>query len=625
MSLFEVLPAELIAQILFELDPASFYICLQTSRLFRAHALASTKLLHEQLYRIPGERVFYDDVISNADYLLKLFGKRATQHLFNGVERMADMHIWRAAPSMDRKTSCIVRWTDLEHEKAVSRGVLLPRDCGYNALLFLEVKSAESIVNIYSIQDSGLTLKYVISPHMVSQHLPAHGECSTYAYTVARVATETEKHIKKSGPPRLAILYAPTHQPLDPVNDWLVVICFRLEPDHGPMITEIYRAHADTCPDKNAIVDMALNADGNPVIVHRTSIRHSTYRVVAYRNRYDETMLKRRTEPLYETLMQSPPHAEEHIGSLAIQGRNIHLCHAAIPLPYWTLMYPHEVATSRGDGFMRRDTSLPDMVESFPKQSLGRVLARHHHHRIEDKDLNDGVPTCVNTALELMIARDDVDALYGERTRQGIFLLKALQYADSCQPFDMDIDYPTLHHVFVAKLDGLALDNLSSIGLKLSVSPHAHRIAIAHWRTVLVYALDPNAFLDPAHIEANGDAVPGDYAYIEGCGWQYYESSDFERDCVILKPVQLECKGVVFGLEWRDEDELWGWTEEGVVRWRVGVDAKGRRGDETLDDTLLECPTRYRVSSTGGRTVEKARDFSDSELHATRQRWMRQG
>jgi len=131
MSLFEVLPAELISQVLFELDPASFYICLQTSRLFRAHALASTKLIHDQLYRIPGERVFYDNVIGDANYLLRLFSKRATQHLFNGAEQMADIHVWQASPSMDRKTSCLTTSRESEHAQAVMGKSLPPAVCNF--------------------------------------------------------------------------------------------------------------------------------------------------------------------------------------------------------------------------------------------------------------------------------------------------------------------------------------------------------------------------------------------------------------------------------------------------------------------------------------------------------------
>lgn len=70
--------------------------------------------------------------------------------------------------------------------------------------------------------------------------------------------------------------------------------------------------------------------------------------------------------------------------------------------------------------------------------------------------------------------------------------------------------------------------------------------------------------------------MPGDYAYIEGCGWVFYKSGAVEGDCVMLEPVGLKSVGVVFGLQFMGEDELWGWCELGIVRWRFGVGGNGR-------------------------------------------------
>jgi hypothetical protein len=145
-------------------------------------------------------------------------------------------------------------------------------------------------------------------------------------------------------------------------------------------------------------------------------------------------------------------------------------------------------------------------------------------------------------------------------------------------------NYTNLEHVFVARLTGLYdLSNLSNLGLRLAVSQRAHRIAIASWKTVRVWSLDPQAFLDPVYSSTGRDGVPGDYAYTEGSGWQFYRSEEFWRECVDLQPVELPSAGVVYGLEFRDEDELWGWTEEGLVRWDFGVMARGERGVSILD------------------------------------------
>ncbi|KAF2745509.1 hypothetical protein M011DRAFT_469565 [Sporormia fimetaria CBS 119925] len=151
--------------------------------------------------------------------------------------------------------------------------------------------------------------------------------------------------------------------------------------------------------------------------------------------------------------------------------------------------------------------------------------------------------------------------------------------------YSRSVDYLNLEHVFVAQLADLPpLDNLSSLGFKVAVSKRAHRIAIASWKTVRVWSLDPMAFLDPEHglRDPKTDAVPGDYAYTEGCGWQYYDCGSFERDCVVLEPVELPSQGVVLSLEFRGEDELWGVCDSGLVRWYFGANAQGRRDVKML-------------------------------------------
>jgi hypothetical protein len=337
---------------------------------------------------------------------------------------------------------------------------------------------------------------------------------------------------------------------------------------------------------------MAIHSEDGPFIAFRGG---TGWEVETYRNSCDVLTRKRQTESTCTPLLY--PTVSEPIGGICIQAGNVHLCPTAVPLPFWTLLSQLRADGSdneflRADGsddeFHRRTTYLPDSVEAFPRPSIGRAIACHHHHMVQDQDLNAGAPTCLNAALELMIARDELDSEYpiirnSHLTRKGAYLLKALDYSPSCVPFDMDRDYPNLEHLLVAELADCPIDDLSSIGLKLAVSPRAYRIAIAHWRTLFIYSLDPKAFLDPGYGLPLGGGVPGDYAYIQGCGWHFYRCGEFAGACVILKPVKLECTGVIFGLEWRNEDELWGWTEEGVVRWNIGVGAKGRRGKFALE------------------------------------------
>jgi hypothetical protein len=435
--------------------------------------------------------------------------------------------------------------------------------------------------------------------------------------------------------PNFAILYevetlkvVNLHESLADKEIRMIVVRFHLDREHGPSIAEIYDIPPSRTLHKVSVVDMILNAHGNPMVASRTSgdrlesqLDRSTH---SFRNSYSICTYVNTTDDKREWPTKLTEKSEEvvlksenpgiTVGSFNVRSakpQRIHLCPTTIPVPWWTLKTPptpHSPGSKAS--FERRVNHLPHTVEAFPRPSLGHVLATHHHHHIQDQTLNDGVPTCVNTALELMISREEPDAHFGA-TRQGIFLLKALHYPDACEPFEKDKDYPNLQHVFVAELAGLGLDNLSSIGVKLAISPRSTRIVIAHWRTLRIYALDPAAFLDPEYAVPNGDGVPGDYAYIEGCGWQCYSSNRFDKECVVLEPVELESKGVIFGLEWRNEDELWGWTDGGVVRWRMGVGAKGRRGEGNLDASLSSGFGRDVVGVRWGRGGRRAAKMSE--------------
>lgn len=257
-------------------------------------------------------------------------------------------------------------------------------------------------------------------------------------------------------------------------------------------------------------------------------------------------------------------------------------------MPYWIVpRLPNSMVEGASYEINRIDTILPDITGSFQKRSLGRAIACHHHHHhyhyhptTLDYSGKDFL-ICLNTALELVISNEDCIT----SSRKGAFLLKALEYPNHCTDFDLHKDYALLAHMYVAQLAGLPqLDNLSTLGLIVAVSPWAHRIAIASWRTLKVWSLDPQAFLDPEYSLGGAERASDDSAFFKDCGWQYYSSEPIDRNCVMLYPVQLPNSAVIYTLEFRSEDELWGWTENGLCRWNFGPGANGKREISGLED-----------------------------------------
>ncbi|KAF2790655.1 hypothetical protein K505DRAFT_364546 [Melanomma pulvis-pyrius CBS 109.77] len=570
MSLFHHLPAELVREVLEELDPESFYLCLQTSKLFRQHAGTSTKLLRDHLSRIPGRRIISPHILGDANALIREFSKRAAQHLVAGVPWMVDRHSWLASSHSNKKISTLVRWgCDTEGNSIAN----LDTHPFHNHLVLIEVRSNDATVNVYIVEEymqCGYCprLKHIISPHSLSEHLPACGQ-HYVQYQVLKVAScmsDPSTDDPHNSDLMIAVLYQVQTPSCDMCsNASMKLLVFRLDAKFGPMVIESFEIEVER---DEQVVAMAMTRSTEAIIV----IRHgfNVHMVMVYRIEKDDTTLERHTSRETRLIIPSIQSPRECVSGISVQGDTVHLYPATFPMPHWILSPLSIVSDDISEAIERRDTLLPDVVDVFPKHSLGRAIAHHHHHLVTDPDLNEGAATCVNTALEFMISREE--SLTGSRT--GAFLLKALHYPTSCKHFDLSKDYRRLHHVFVAQLAGLPdLHNLSTLGLRIAISPRSHRIAIASWKTVNVWSLDPEAFLNPDYSLGGAPGVPGDYAFTEGCGWQFYSSGKFHRECVVLEPVELPGSGVVFDLEFRNEDELWGWTSTGMCRWDFSVDA----------------------------------------------------
>lgn len=147
--------------------------------------------------------------------------------------------------------------------------------------------------------------------------------------------------------------------------------------------------------------------------------------------------------------------------------------------------------------------------------------------------------------------------------------------------------YPSLEHRIVAKLEGIDTQTQSSLGIIMAVSEFSRRIALATWNRVLVYALKPRAFLDRPYADGPAEDFEMDHAYLEKCGHDYYGKSEKNENIVSLWPLELPQSGVVFSLAFRGQNELWGLTDRGLIRWTFGARCDGRRDELLLSSPIL--------------------------------------
>lgn len=146
----------------------------------------------------------------------------------------------------------------------------------------------------------------------------------------------------------------------------------------------------------------------------------------------------------------------------------------------------------------------------------------------------------------------------------------------------MTFRYSSLEHLVVAQLEGLDVHTQSSLGIVMAVSQDSRRIALATWDRILVYALDPRAFLERTPGLPLAGGFKADNAYLERCGHDYYHKSSEYENIVGLRPVELPKAGVVFSMAFRGQNELWGLTDQGLVKWRFGARCDGRREEVPL-------------------------------------------
>jgi hypothetical protein len=188
----------------------------------------------------------------------------------------------------------------------------------------------------------------------------------------------------------------------------------------------------------------------------------------------------------------------------------------------------------------------------------------------------------------------------------GVFLMKSVNQEDVCRFWNVSHDTPMADHIAVAKLLGTELPSTSPLGNIVSISRKKNRIAIADWDVVKIWSINPAAFCDKkvgsrtakgddrhkSHLKfpfkpLKSEEAEGkdDLAYTTRSGHGYHHSyvrMGEERRIVALHPVELPPLGVVYTMEFMNEDTLWAWTDRGLVKWYWGIGRNGLREERGL-------------------------------------------
>lgn len=580
------LPAEILQHVLYLLDPSSFYLCLLTNKIFRQHALQSKRLLLHHLDQIPGKRGFPHRVLKDAALLLSVFGKRAAKQLSHGASRMANTHVWETYLSLDRNLSDIVPWYDntvcKECVQTTSNiGRVTSKSSERSAIL--EVHAAARSLKIH---DSGQSLRnnerprksYLISSRFLSNLLSTHDQNILEDHRIVQIAWKGSCRGRQcASTPTLAVLLS------RPFLAGMVCVIISVDPDFGPIIQANYDIEAPS--DANEVAALAIDPEGDLTIIWQC--QHWEYKLVRYNPMtFDGLHYLAQTNEMVLPSHNIVPH---RIKKVCIHGDRILLYTRLFQMPFWIGTMPLKPDESFQNTFSREETSLPADSQTVITSRQGIYLGQRHLHKVRGPDLIDGEPTCVNAVLKLFISRDKHHTTL-TAARQGVYVVRMYEDSDSCKFFDPYASNGSSQYLFVARLtDTPSLDNLPTIGLKTAVSPRGYRVALAAWRTLKIYAINPEAFLIPKYAPRHSTKVHGFMVSnynrrMKRLGLEFFSNRPREANYVLLEPVDIQNTGVIHALHWISEDELWALTDEGICQWNFGVLANGQRTKSPVEN-----------------------------------------
>jgi hypothetical protein len=487
---------------------------------------------------------------------------------------MADIHLWKAHPSMDRILSNIFPWYDdypcRDCDKAGNDHRFVPWKPSHRCV-FLEVPSKNAVLQVHSLggkrtEHGLLETAYMISPEFLWGHLHAaidkRGAGSRDVVQIAwQGGCPTGLCIST---PTLAMLFGQLH------HTDLELVTITLHPHFGPRIQARYNLEAPR--EALAVAALAITLEGDPTITWQC--QHHLYKFVRYSSVTDLNGTQYLTNTNEATLKSSTV-APDRITHIAIRRNRAMFFPRIFQIPFWVgdIDFPSGPAGG-ASVFSREETSLPAGVVGVVTPRVGIYLAQRHIHGSWDAILNSDEP-CVNGVLKLFISRDKYHINQVVPARQGAYIVRTIQWPTHAKN-------DTLGYKFVARLANTpSFENLPTNGLKVAVSPRSRRIALAAWRTLRVYSIEPKVFLLPDRSSYNSNDGNA-YTYCDPkpiAAWRsgYYNNWTHEEEQVVLEPLELSSTGVIHVLHWTSEYELWALTDEGVCRWNVGVWANAQK------------------------------------------------
>lgn len=189
------LPPEILEHILLRLDPSSFSVILMTCKAIRSNILSSSKLIHSQLLRVPGLRVFPNHGPTERDDMLKLFCARASQHARNAVDVFCDTIVYAplatAAQPLRPYSQASHLWTSPKTNLLQS----------FSSGLFSAAVDFDANIHIYKIHEGQVVPKYFLPSARVEIDYQCPSDQENVRFSVAGLSFQKCKCSSNLSPP----------------------------------------------------------------------------------------------------------------------------------------------------------------------------------------------------------------------------------------------------------------------------------------------------------------------------------------------------------------------------------------------------------------------------------------
>ncbi|KAI9659881.1 MAG: hypothetical protein M1821_001233 [Bathelium mastoideum] len=559
MTLFLDLPPEILQLILEWLDPNSVFLASLVCKTLRSSIFSVKSALHCHLNAVPGCPTDPNSLtIQEAG---RLYNVKLQASLLRGVNILADRRCYQFVRRPKAKI-----------------GLLQPCECASNHTILILVDPADDTIHIYYTAGEQLIHSYCLKTSLLADCVGVEDprDMNLQVLSIALNLPSGGESRCKGATSKLFVLYRYS------ISGGSQNSFIRLAADKAKEVLKLVKydgRHISGIQDiaisvGDQVLGLAFHGRRDVAIILKDANNTQWLQQVELSELNNQTAVQNSAKE--STLIESAGDPDENlfggtITDMYIRDKKLYV-HTGLPVPERRMKL-----AAPSPQFKNMDKDVSEGDTQLARYNCGAAFATRHRCGCKVEDYDQEV--CVNTSLF-------VGFRAGEP--REAFLVKGVQTIEYHRNISVGSFDSYDERKVVAKLCGYDATMQTSIGPILAISLQGTRVAIAFWDRVLVWAIEPEAFLNPSvgtpSVDVDVRDEAGDVGYLTGCGATFYRKFQSSSGLIYILPVELDNLTVVYKLAFTGEDILFGLTSHGVISWDMRPGCARRR---IMDYSLL--------------------------------------